>query len=167
MAEILSFDNRATVGLVVFAVFAISTFGEKLLERAFGVRALVAGSIGLIAGMGLLALGIAVSSLPFLVAGGIVVGLGQGASFRHGLAALNDASGGATRRGRIESFRARMPRDLDVSRSEPARRSSPSLSVTDEAGAVRTALRYETGSFENSVRYERRRHGRANTARVG
>ena len=88
----LGIDTRATVGLVVFAVFAVSTFGETLLERAFGVRALVAGSIGLIAGMGLLALGLALSSLPFLVAGAILAGLGQGASFRHGLAAINDAS---------------------------------------------------------------------------
>lgn len=104
LGQILGIENRATVGLVVFAVFAVSSFGETLLERAFGVRALVAGSIGLIAAMGLLALGLALSSLPFLVAGGILAGLGQGASFRHGLAAINDAS-------RIRLALARAQRD--------------------------------------------------------
>lgn len=93
LGQIPGIDNRATVGLLVFAIFAVSTFGETLLERAFGVRALVASSVGLIAGMGLLAFGLARSSLPFLLAGGVVAGLGQGVSFRHGLAAINDASG--------------------------------------------------------------------------
>jgi MFS family permease len=101
-SQILGIDNRATIGLVVFAVFAASTVGQTLLGRVFGARALVAGSIGLIAGMGLLALGLAVSSLTFLVAGGIVAGLGQGSSFRHGLAAINEASP-AQRRGEVAS----------------------------------------------------------------
>src|SRR5207244_9069556 len=79
-----------------------SIVGQTPLERALGARALVAGSIGLVAGMGLLALGLALSSLPFLVAGGIVAGLGQGSSFRHGLAAINEASP-AQRRGEVAS----------------------------------------------------------------
>src|SRR5439155_581417 len=40
--------------------------------------------------------------LPFLVAGGIVAGLGQGSSFRHGLAAINEVSP-LQRRGEIAS----------------------------------------------------------------
>jgi MFS family permease len=40
--------------------------------------------------MGLLALGLAVSSLALLVVGGVVAGFGQGLSFRAGLAALNE-----------------------------------------------------------------------------
>jgi MFS family permease len=92
LGQILGIDNPATVGLVVFAVFAASTVGQTLLEPVFGARALIAGSIGLIVGMGLLALGLATSSIVLLVAGGIVAGLGQGASFRHGLTAINEAT---------------------------------------------------------------------------
>jgi aryl-alcohol dehydrogenase-like predicted oxidoreductase len=68
----------------------------------FGTRALVAGSIGLIAAMGLLALGLALSSLVLLLAGGVAAGLAQGMSFRHGLAAINEASP-QQRRGEVAS----------------------------------------------------------------
>lgn len=54
LGQILGIDNPAIDGLVVFTVFAASTAGQTLLERAFGARALVAGAVGLIAGMGLL-----------------------------------------------------------------------------------------------------------------
>jgi len=47
------------------------------------------GCAGLIAGMALLALGLALSSLVLLVCGGVLAGLGQGLSFRAGPAALN------------------------------------------------------------------------------
>jgi MFS family permease len=103
LGQILGIGDPAIVGLVVFAVFAASTVGQTLLERAFGNRALVAGLIGLIAGMGLLALGLATSSLPLLVAGGIVAGLGHGSSFRHGLAQINEASP-PQRRGEVDSI---------------------------------------------------------------
>jgi MFS family permease len=102
LGQILGIGNRAIVGLVVFSVFAASTVGQTLLERVFGTRALVAGCIGLVAGMALLALGLAVSSLGLLVAGGVVAGLGQGSSFRHGLAAINEAAP-ARRRGEVAS----------------------------------------------------------------
>jgi MFS family permease len=102
LGQILGIENRAIVGLVVFSVFAGSTVGQTLLEGAFGPRALVAGCIGLVAGMALLALGLAVSSLGFLLAGGIVAGLGQGSSFRHGLAAINEAAP-AQRRAEVAS----------------------------------------------------------------
>src|SRR5207253_248685 len=59
-------------------------------------------SIGLIAGMALLAFGLAFSSLGLLLAGGIVAGLGQGSSFRHGLGAINEASP-PQRRGEVAS----------------------------------------------------------------
>ncbi|MGH2712501.1 MAG: hypothetical protein ACRDM7_01180 [Thermoleophilaceae bacterium] len=42
--------------------------------------------------MDLLAVALAVSSLVLLVAGGVAAGLGQGLSFRAGLAAVNEAS---------------------------------------------------------------------------
>jgi MFS family permease len=92
LGQILGIDNPAVVGLVVFAVFVASTIGQTLLEPAFGARALVAGCVGLVAGMALLALGLILSSLAFLLAGGIVAGLGHGLNFRHGLTAINQAS---------------------------------------------------------------------------
>jgi hypothetical protein len=70
-------------------------------ERRFGPHALVAGCIGLGAGMLLLALGLALSSLGLLLAGGIVAGLGQGSSFRHG-PAIN-AAAPAQRRAEVAS----------------------------------------------------------------
>jgi MFS family permease len=92
LGQVLGIASPAAAGAIVFAVFAASTLGQTLLEGIFGARALVAGSVGLVAGMVLLGFGLAVSSLELLVIGGVVAGLGQGASFRHGLAAINAAS---------------------------------------------------------------------------
>jgi MFS family permease len=102
LGELLHIDNHATVGLVVFAVFVSSTFGQLSLEWIPDRVALAAGSATLIAGMGLVALALAVSSLALLVAGGIVAGLGQGMSFRAGLTAVNLASP-ENRRGEVAS----------------------------------------------------------------
>jgi MFS family permease len=88
----LKVTSHAVVGLVVFAVFAASTAGQLMFEVVPERIALPAGCCALIAGMGLLALGLAVSSLALLVIGGMVAGLGQGLSFRSGLTAVNAAS---------------------------------------------------------------------------
>lgn len=92
LAQILGIQNHATVGLVVFVVFASSIVGQTFFLRALGHAALSGGCLALIAGMGLVALGLAVSSLALLLAGGIVAALGQGAAFRAGLTAVNEAS---------------------------------------------------------------------------
>ena len=92
LGQILAINDRAVVGLVVFAVFAASAGGQTLLARPLGTAALAAGSAGLLAGMGLFALGLGLSSLSLLLAGGIVAGLGQGVSFRAGLSAVNEAA---------------------------------------------------------------------------
>jgi MFS family permease len=102
LGQILGIHNRATVGVVVFVVSASSVIGQTALQRRLGAVALPAGCIGLIAGMGLVALGLAVPSLTALVVGGVVAGLGQGLSFRAGLAAVNEASP-ADRRGEVAS----------------------------------------------------------------
>jgi MFS family permease len=52
--------------------------------------------------MGLIALALAISSLAALIAGGVIAGLGQGLSFRAGLAAVNEASP-AEQRGEVAS----------------------------------------------------------------
>jgi MFS family permease len=92
LGELLSIDSHATVGLVVFGVFASSLVGQASLERVPGRMALAAGSALLIAGMAVVALALAVSSLALLVAGGMVAGFGQGLSFRAGLTAVNLAA---------------------------------------------------------------------------
>jgi MFS family permease len=102
LGQILGIGSHATVGLIVFGVFTASTAGQAALERISGAVALPAGCAALIAGMGLLALALAVSSLALLVAGGVVAGVGQGLSFRAGLAAVNQASP-ADRRGEVAS----------------------------------------------------------------
>jgi MFS family permease len=102
LGQILGIAGPAAAGAAVFAVFAASTVGQTLLARIAGRRALLAGNAALVAGMALLGLGLALSSLALLVAGGVVAGLGQGVSFRHGLAAINAASP-PHRRGEVAS----------------------------------------------------------------
>ena len=87
----LHITNLAVIGLIVFAVFAASTAGQLAFDLV-GERSMPIGCGGLIAGMGLLALGLALPSLAFLVVGGVVAGLGQGLSFRAGLAGVNAAA---------------------------------------------------------------------------
>jgi len=62
---------------------------ECSLPERTAPRALAAGCVGLIAGMGLLAVGLAAKSLGVVIAAAIVAGLGQGLSFRAGLQAVN------------------------------------------------------------------------------
>jgi MFS family permease len=92
LAQILGVQNPATVGLVVFAVFAASVVGQTVFVRVMGTAALPAGCAALAAGMGLVAIGLAASSLASLIAGGVVAGLGHGLSFRAGLTAINEES---------------------------------------------------------------------------
>ena len=89
---LLGVTSHALVGLVVFAVFAGSTVGQLLLEVVPNEAALPAGCGGLILGMAVLAAGLAVSSLALFIAGAVISGLGQGLSFRAGLAGVNQAS---------------------------------------------------------------------------
>jgi len=102
LGQVLDVKSHATVGLVVFVVFAASAAGQLSLERVPRRVALPAGCLALIAGMGLLALGLADSSLTLLIAGGMVAGFGQGLSFRSGLAAVNEESP-ADRRAEVAS----------------------------------------------------------------
>jgi predicted MFS family arabinose efflux permease len=92
LGQDLGVTNRAAVGAVVFAVFAASATGQVMLELVPEAAALPAGCAALIAGMASLALGLALSSLALLVLGGVIAGLGQGLSFRAGLAAVNARS---------------------------------------------------------------------------
>ena len=102
MREFLDIDNHAVVGLGVFVVFAASLAGQSAYRSAPTGVTLPAGCGLLIAAMGLVALGLAASSLALLLAGGVIAGFGQGLSFRSGLAAINEATP-AGRRGEVVS----------------------------------------------------------------
>lgn len=102
LAKVLGVEGHAAVGLIVFAVFASSALGQIALDRTTAERAMRGGCAALIAGMALLAGGLAASSLALLVAGGLVAGFGQGLSFRAGLGAVN-AAAPADRRAEVAS----------------------------------------------------------------
>jgi MFS family permease len=104
LGHTLGVSSDAVVGLVVFVAFASSTAGQAMLERVSTRVALPAGCALLIAGMALLALALAISSLALLIAGIVVAGVGQGLSFRAGLAALNSAAPPEHRGGVASSF---------------------------------------------------------------
>lgn len=102
LGTVLHDDNRAVVGAVVLALFVASTAGQLLTTRMSDRLALIVGCAGLIAGMLLVGSSLAARSLPLLVAGAAVAGLGQGMGFRAGLTALTIAGPG-DRRGEITS----------------------------------------------------------------
>jgi MFS family permease len=89
LGQELGVTSRAVVGLVVFAVFAASMVGQAVLELVPEAVAMPAGCLALIAGMGVLALGLALPSLALLVLGGVIAGLGHGLAFRAGMTAVN------------------------------------------------------------------------------
>lgn len=88
LGETLHLPNHALTGVVVFAVFAASAVGQLALGLFPGRSALPLGSLALIVGIGIVAVGLAVESLAVLLIGGIIAGLGQGLSFRAGLTAI-------------------------------------------------------------------------------
>jgi len=89
LAQELGVTSRAAIGLVVFVVFAASMVGQAMLERIPEEVAMPAGCLALIAGMGSLALSLALSSLALLVLGAAIAGFGHGLAFRRGLQSVN------------------------------------------------------------------------------
>jgi MFS family permease len=73
----------------VFTVFASSATGQVVLSGRLGPWALAAGCVGLVVGMGVLAAGLAATSLPLVITSAVIAGLGQGLCMRAGLEAVN------------------------------------------------------------------------------
>lgn len=88
IGQVLDEHSPLVTGLVVAAVFAGSTLGQLLARRIGPVRGLPLGCWALIAGVSLVGVALAASSLPLLAIGGVVAGAGQGLSFASGLGAL-------------------------------------------------------------------------------
>jgi MFS family permease len=104
LLELLHQPSHTLSGAVVFTVFAASTLGQVALARWFGHRALAAGCVALIAGMGLLAAGLAATSLALVIASAIIAGLGQGLCMRAGLEAVNTQAPAQRRAGVASTF---------------------------------------------------------------
>ncbi|WP_455550601.1 MFS transporter [Actinacidiphila glaucinigra] len=104
LALTLGEHNLAVTGLVVFSVFCASTAGQMLMGRLGVRRALPAGCLVLTTGMALVAVSLAVESLPVLVVGALVGGLGQGMSFRAGLTGVSAVAPDEHRGATISAF---------------------------------------------------------------
>jgi predicted MFS family arabinose efflux permease len=89
-------------GLVVFSVFAASAGGQLASARLALRTSLLTGIVALVVGIVAVGISLGASSLPLLVGGGIVAGVGQGLSFRSALAAVTGASP-AHQRGEVAS----------------------------------------------------------------
>ncbi len=95
LGQVLGERSHALVGVVVAAVFAASLVGQVAMERTGEGPALSLGCGALVVAMALLVAGLLMRSLGLVVAGGVGAGLGQGLSFRAGLAVINrDAPAG-------------------------------------------------------------------------
>jgi MFS family permease len=104
LLDLLHEPSHALSGAVAFTVFAASTLGQMTLARRFGHTALAAGCVGLIAGMGLLAAGLAVTSLALVIAAAVIAGLGQGLCMRAGLEAVTSHAPAQRRAGVASTF---------------------------------------------------------------
>lgn len=89
LGRLLHLSDPALSGAVVCTVFVASAVGQLTLVRPLGRAARPVGSALLIAGMTLLVAGLATDSLALLLGAAVTAGLGQGVSFRAGLAAIN------------------------------------------------------------------------------
>jgi MFS family permease len=89
LTQVLHVENHLVSGLVVFTLLGASTVGQIASSR-LGLRpALLLGCAALVVGVLGVGAAIVVASLPLLVVGATVAGVGQGMSFRAGLGAVN------------------------------------------------------------------------------
>ena len=89
LTQVLHVENHLVGGLVVFTLLGASTVGQIASSR-LGLRpALLLGCAALVVGVLGVGAAIVLTSLPLLVVGATVAGVGQGMSFRAGLGAVN------------------------------------------------------------------------------
>ncbi|MCQ4083686.1 MFS transporter [Streptomyces sp. RB6PN25] len=104
VALTLGVHNLAVSGVVVFSVFCASTVGQFLMVRVGVRRALPVGCLVLTTGMALVASSLLMVSLPVLVVGAVVGGLGQGLAFRAGLTSVSAVAPEEHRGATISAF---------------------------------------------------------------
>jgi MFS family permease len=104
LATLLHLPNRALAGAAVFSMFAGSVLGQAGTARLPARVALPAGCLVLVVGLAGIATALAAGSLAALVAGTVVVGIGQGVCFRAGMAAITALSPVARRAETVSSY---------------------------------------------------------------
>ncbi len=92
LAEVLDRDSPALVGLVVAILFGASVVGQVISTGRRPDRALPVGCVLLVLGMVGVGAALPLASLALLGGGAAVAGVGQGMSFRAGLAGVTSAS---------------------------------------------------------------------------
>jgi predicted MFS family arabinose efflux permease len=102
VGQVLREPSPLLVGGVVFAVLGSSAAGQLLSARLGERASLLAGCAALAAGILVVAAGLVAAALPLVLAGAVLAGLGQGAAFRAGLAAVTGAAP-ADRRSEVSS----------------------------------------------------------------
>jgi predicted MFS family arabinose efflux permease len=102
VSAVLREPSHLLSGLVVFSLLGSSTAGQLLSARLPLRTSLLGGCLALAAGIAVVGAGLATSSLAVLVAGAVVAGLGQGASFRAGLQSVTGTAP-AERRSEVSS----------------------------------------------------------------
>ena len=101
---LLGHHNPALTGVVVFAVFAASAAGQVVSATLAARPALLAGTGVLVLGLAVLGISLARSSLPLLVIAGVIGGAGQGLSFRAALGLVTQVIPAEQRGGVASSF---------------------------------------------------------------
>lgn len=104
LAQLLHRTSPALAGVVVFAMFAGSAAGQVGITPRLGRLALALGCGVLIAGLVGIAVSLVTESLPLLIAGTVVVGVGQGITFSSGIAEVAAASPADRRAETVSAF---------------------------------------------------------------
>ena len=102
LGQVLHETSHLLTGLTVFTLLGSATLGQVLSSRLGERTSLLGGCLALAAGTVIVAAGLATASLPVVLAGAVVAGLGQGASFRAGLQAVTGGAP-ADRRSEVSS----------------------------------------------------------------
>ncbi|MDT7579433.1 MAG: hypothetical protein QOK35_697 [Pseudonocardiales bacterium] len=92
LGQVLHETRHLVTGLTVFALLGSATVGQIASARLPERISLLGGCAALAVGTAIVAVGLVTALLPVVLAGAVVAGLGQGASFRAGLQAV---TGGA------------------------------------------------------------------------
>ncbi len=104
LSELLHQHSEALAGAMVFSMFAGSAVGQVSMARLSERTALPTGCLILVAGLSAIGAALEFSSLALLVVGTVVVGTGQGVSFRAGMAAVTEHSPPDRRAETVSSF---------------------------------------------------------------
>ncbi|HZA08817.1 MFS transporter [Mycobacterium sp.] len=88
--DVIGIDNHAVAGAMACSIFAASAVTQLLVGRLDPQRAMAVGCGVLVLGMAIIAAALHFSSLPVLIVGAVIAGIGQGMSFSRGLAAVSD-----------------------------------------------------------------------------